>query len=49
MPHRNDDIGCDERYFVMIRTKACAGTEMVVVINWMTDFPDAARAADKAH
>ena len=49
MPHRNDDIGCEGRYFVMIRTKACGGTETVVVLHWMADFPDAARAADRVH
>ncbi len=49
MPHRNGDIGCDGRHFVMISTKAGGEPETVVVLNFIGSFPDTVRAADSAH
>ena len=49
MPHRNDDIGCDERHFVMISNRAGGEPETVVMLNCINSLIDSVRAADSAH
>lgn len=49
MPHRKYEFARDGRPSVMITMKPGGEPETVAVLNWMTDFPDAVRAADSAH
>ena len=49
MLHRNDDIGCDGRHFVMISNRDGSESETVVVLNFINSLIDTVRAADSAH
>ena len=49
MRHRNDDIGCDGRHFVMISNRNGGEPETVVVRNCIISLIDTVRAADSAH